>query len=151
MTFIKYEMSVLVRHLTKQKTLATLGRTARQIYKNEGHIYKVETQGYASSLPHRMRGDSKGTYAQFYFVAPTEKVPDIKKGVRYDPEVLRSNVFSVKPFQDTECSLEEELKPPALRKNVQQMIQEADDREPIEVKVKRFDPRTNLGYYPFAH
>ena len=55
------------------------------------------------------------SYFQFYFVAPTENVAELKKDIRFDPEVLRSNVFTVNPYVPIACTLEEELKPPALR------------------------------------
>ncbi|KAK8393071.1 hypothetical protein O3P69_013240 [Scylla paramamosain] len=146
-----FELSLIVKHLPKNSTVAVVKRIAESILDEGGFVSKIESLG-ARELPYRMRAHgqlhSKGSYFLLDFVAPPIKIADITDNFKRDVDLIRPVVFNKEDPLPITCTLHQEIKPPAYRSEVQKMIQEAKQRVPIS-KRKRFKLVTSVGYNPF--
>lgn len=143
--FLRYELSFIVKHLAKSKTLNVAKRSVDAIVNGGGYINKLESLGL-TDLPHNFKGDTKGSYFIVQFVAPTMTLPAVKTALKLDQDIVRSTVIKLKSKKAFECTLQDELKPPVYRPEVHQMIKEAEERVPVKEK---FQQNTGLDYYPF--
>ena len=77
---------------------------------------------------------------------PTKSIPPILEIYKRNPDILKRGFLAMQPPTVPNCTLEDEMKTPAHRPSVQQMIK--DGRKPNKFK-KYWKSNTGLGYYPF--
>lgn len=61
-----------------------------------------------------------------------------------DVDILRKNAAKLKEKEEFECTLEEEMKPPAYREEVINMMRIAKRNQK-----EKYPQNTGLSYYPF--
>jgi small subunit ribosomal protein S6 len=59
-------------------------------------------------------------------------------------DIVRHKIFKVEEPKKYDCTLHEEILPPAYRKDVQELITESEKKKP-----KVWDSKSGLDYYPF--
>lgn len=127
--------------------VATLKRTAGTILDKGGIIRKLENLG-TRPLPHKMSEHGlvhrTGSYFLMHFDCSTQLIADFREEYGRDIDIVRANIFKVEKAEPIQCTLDEELLPPAYRKEVIEMMEVAKKREK-----KKYDQRTGLDYYPF--
>ncbi|XP_050709799.1 probable 28S ribosomal protein S6, mitochondrial [Eriocheir sinensis] len=146
-----YELSLIVKHMPKTRTVTTVKRVAESILDEGGFVSKIESLG-ARDLPYRMKAHgqihSKGSYFLLHFVAPPSNLDDIRDNCKRDVDLVRPVIFKQETLPSTVCTLHEEIKPPVYRSEVQKMIKEAKQRVPIPQR-RKFKLTTSIGYNPF--
>ncbi len=128
--------------------VSTLKRTAETILHKGGIIRKLENLG-TRPLPHKMSEHGlvhrTGSYFLMHFDCPTNLIADFREEYGRDIDIVRSNIFKVEsPVPMIECTLDEELLPPAYRKDVIKMMEVAKKRDK-----PKYDQKSGLDYYPF--
>ncbi|GLG98470.1 hypothetical protein R5R35_014454 [Gryllus longicercus] len=144
---ITYEMPLLLRLMTRPELVSTLKRTAGIIFDQGGIIRRLDSLG-TKDLPYRIssHGAVHRRASQFIieFVVPPSSIKILKDEFERDIDVVRSRIYKVEELTPVECTLHEEILPPAYRKDVQEMV---------ELAKKKFKPKfknnTGLSYYPF--
>lgn len=146
-----YELSLLLRILSKPELVSTLKRTAETILDNGGVLRQFSSLG-TSPLPIKMRSHNQihkdGTYFVMKFDAPSSALDTLRDELHRDIDLVRflvskQEALDSKPF---DCTLEDELQPPAYRKDVQKLIQDSK-KEITRGGYKRNTP--GFDYYPF--
>ncbi len=143
-----YELSLIVKTLSRPALVATLKRTAEMILDQGGYLRKFVSLGH-QTLPYRMKaGDAwhrEGNYFIIQFDAPPTALEQVTDSVRRDIDVIRPSLVKMRPPSKFTCTLEEELQPPAYRKDVTELIEsEGKGKKPL---FKRNIP--GLDYNPF--
>ena len=143
-----YELSLVIRTLARPDLVSTLKRTAEMILDHGGILRKFTSLGN-KPLPYRMKGNNmwhkEATYFLIQFDAPSAAMEQVADAVRRDIDVIRPHFFKMEPKTLFSCTLEEELKPPAYRKDVEDLIQEGRRTKPTYFK--RNIP--GIDYNPF--
>lgn len=83
-------------------------------------------------------------YFIYKFDAPIDSLDDITEECSRDVNVVRRSLYKIQPPVFDQCTLEEELQPPAYRTEVQEMIEVTKRQEK-----KPFDSKAGITYYPF--
>nr|CAG4635191.1 EOG090X0IQO [Alona affinis] len=147
-----YELSLLLRILSKPELVSSLKRTAETISDHGGVLRQFTSLG-TSPLPFKMRAHNQihreGTYFVMNFDIPSSSLDTLRDELHRDIDLVRFLVskeegLTSKPF---ECTLEEELQPPAYRKDVQKMIEEGQKQVRRQGGYNRNTP--GFDYYPF--
>ena len=99
-------------------------------------------------LPHKISEHGlvhkDGVYMSIDFdLAPT-KISELKEEFGRDIDIIRRHIFKTNDLNSEECTLCDELLPPAYRKDVKQMIEIAKKK-----KSYQFQYNSGLKYYPF--
>ncbi|CAH0384129.1 unnamed protein product [Bemisia tabaci] len=148
-----YELALLLRVMPREEIVSSLKRVSSQIFNTGGFIRKIQNIGQQPT-PYKMSAEYGPHREANYFVVEFEVAPHhllpLKRIYERDVDIIRSNIFKVKdPAEESHsCTLDDELKPPAYRKEVQDMIA-------ASLKVKNWKPKsawlpnTGLHYYPF--
>lgn len=76
-------------------------------------------------------------------VAP-KHIQDIQEEYQRDVDILRRSFFKVEEAEKVECTLQDELQPPAYRKEVIEMMNIAKKNQK-----EKYPQNTGLKYYPF--
>merc|ERR1712212_1199547 len=154
--FIKmplYEMSVIVKNLPKGALVQTVKRVAESILDQGGYVRQIQSLG-TRNLPYKMKSHgrvhNKGSYFLLHFDASPTSISDLRDSCMRDVDLVRPVIFKVEAPATIKCTLDEEVKPPAYRSEVQKMIEEADSKLPVNIR-KKFKMNTGLDYYPFGH
>lgn len=71
-------------------------------------------------------------------------IADFEEEYRRDIDIIRASVFKIEPPQRIQCTLDEELLPPAYRKNVIEMMRVSKRKEK-----RKYSQNSGLDYYPF--
>lgn len=79
------------------------------------------------------------------FDAPTSSMDIVLDELRRDIDLIRSNIFKQNEKVKFECTLHEELQPPAYREDVKKLIEEG--KRVITPGYQQKSPGFN--YYPF--
>lgn len=79
------------------------------------------------------------------FDTPPAAIDDLSEEYGRDVDIIRKRIFKVTESEPIECTLHEELLPPAYRKNVQNMIAEGMKQQ----SSTKFKHNSGLDYYPF--
>jgi len=141
-----YEVVFLLKKMAKPETATVLKRAAQQIMKNNGILFRIEGLG-TRSLPYRMRAHgarhTEGSYFLMQFDGSSAMLPIIQDEFQRDVDIIRDGIVRIKPEATYDCTIEEDYKPPAYRKDVQAMIEEGRKRERI------FNMNTGLSYNPW--
>ncbi|KAJ6636376.1 putative 28S ribosomal protein S6, mitochondrial [Pseudolycoriella hygida] len=142
-----YELSVILRQMTRPEIVSTLKRTAETILNNGGIIRKLENLG-TRELPHKMSEHGMvhrhGSYFLVQFDSATHLIEDFNEEFGRDVDIVRSSIFKTQNPEFIRCTLHEELLPPAYRKEVIEMMKLA------QRKAKpKYRQQSGLDYYPF--
>ncbi|XP_035895714.1 probable 28S ribosomal protein S6, mitochondrial [Anopheles stephensi] len=145
-----YELSVILRQMSRPDMVSILKRTATAIFDKGGIIRKLDNLG-TKPLPFKTSAHGvvhrTGSYFVFKFDTPPAAIDDLDEEYGRDVDIIRKRIYraDVSQQEDITCTLHEEMLPPAYRKDVQKMIALADRNKPKKV----FQYNTGLDYYPF--
>nr|CAG4648388.1 EOG090X0IQO [Moina brachiata] len=143
-----YELSMILRPLSKPELVSSLKRTAETIVEHGGILRRFTSIG-SNPLPFKMKAHNvwhrEGIYFLMQFDAPTPALEVVRDELRRDIDLIRSQVIKLEEQKKFECTLEEEQKPPAYRRSVQKLIEEG--RKTVRPMYKQNSPGFN--YYPF--
>ena len=143
-----YELSLILRVVSKPELVASLKRSAETIVQQGGVLRQFISMG-TNPLPYKMRAHTdwhrEGIYFTMKFDAPSFAVEILKDEFKRDIDLIRTYVVKLEEPIRHECTLEEELKPPAYHKDVQQLIEEG--KKTIRNQFQQNTP--GFDYYPF--
>ncbi|XP_071449288.1 small ribosomal subunit protein bS6m [Hetaerina americana] len=141
-----YELALLLRTMPKVETVNALKRAAGSIFERGGIIRQIENLGHMAT-PYKMRNHGmvhkQASYFIFRFDGPSSCIKYLTEEYDRDLDVVRQRIFKVEADKTPECTLDEEMKPPPYRLEVQQMIEEGRKKE------KKFQYNSGFDYYPF--
>lgn len=142
-----HQLSNLKLFVGQPEVVSTLKRTAHKILDNGGIIRKLENLG-TRPLPYKISEHGlvhrTGSYFVMQFDAPTPLIQEMKEEYGRDIDIVRRHIFRVDVPEPVECTLAEEMLPPAYRKEVQQMVAIAKRNEK-----PKYNQKSGLDYYPF--
>ncbi|GIX96123.1 probable 28S ribosomal protein S6, mitochondrial [Caerostris darwini] len=139
------ELSLIMKTLPKQELVAALKRVGTLLLEKGVVIEKLENIG-TRELPVRIRKEGvyhyKGSYFVYTFMGQRAIHKDLDEMCKLDTDILKHGL--VLPFSPPEkCTLEEELQPPALRKSVQNLLNESKKHkgisQPYYKHIKEYD------------
>ncbi|XP_065343983.1 small ribosomal subunit protein bS6m [Cloeon dipterum] len=143
-----YELAFLLKNMSKPDIAVSLKRAAQEIFLRGGFIRKLENLGISKDTPYKISSHGQvhrtASYFALQFDAPPTTVVDLKDVYKRDVDIVRYNIFKVVEPEKAECTLHEEILPPAYRKDVQELLAESEKKKP-----KQWDAKTGLDYYPF--
>lgn len=145
-----YELALMLRTMPKVELIGTLKRVSHAIFDRGGIIRNIENLGFRH-MPYKTSSHGvvhrEANYFIFKIDTATQAITDLKEEYSRDVDIIRQRVFKVQEENDNNCTLEEELLPPAYREEVQKMI------EVGKTQVNRFSYKfkynSGLDYYPF--
>ncbi|CAL8147535.1 unnamed protein product [Orchesella dallaii] len=133
--------------MARPEVAKVLKRAATNIYYNQGILFGIENLGHRA-LPYSISSEGRrhreGSYFLIRFDATPSSIDVLRDEFRRDIDIIRHGFMRIKPEEKFECTLDEEMKPPAYREDVKKMIEEGRKKE-------RFQHRqmTGLNYNPF--
>ncbi|XP_076298180.1 mitochondrial ribosomal protein S6 [Lasioglossum baleicum] len=143
-----YEMPVLLRIMRKPECAEVLKRIANTIFETGGFIRKIENWG-DKELPCKASSHGK-VYKEaghffFCFDVPPASLKDLTDEYNRDIDIIRTKIYKQNPLEPekVECTLEEELLPPAYRPSILKLLEHKKKGK------KEFKYNSGLGYYPF--
>nr|CAG4636661.1 EOG090X0IQO [Eubosmina coregoni] len=143
-----YELSLVLRILSKPELISTLKKTGENIVQHGGILRQFISMG-TNPLPFKMKAHNvwhrEGTYFVMKFDAPSSSMETLQDELRRDIDLIRSNLFKNEKRDKFECTLEEELQPPAYREDVKKLIEEGK----IVNKPLYQQNSPGFDYYPF--
>ncbi|KAL5291252.1 hypothetical protein ACFFRR_010575 [Megaselia abdita] len=142
-----YELAFIVRKMSRPEVVSTLKRTSEAIWKKGGFIRKLDNLG-SRALPHKISEHGlvhrEGQYFNIQFDAPPANIKDLSDEFGLDIDIIRKNFFKMEEPPKFECTLQEEMLPPAYRKEVKDMIKIAQKKQK-----KKYQYNSGFDYYPF--
>ena len=143
-----YEASLTLKLLSRPELISSLKRSAETIVQQGGVLRQFLSLG-TNPLPYRMKAHNtwhkEGTYFVMKFDAPSATIEILTDEFKRDIDLIRSHVVKLEERAKEECTLEEELQPPAYRKDVQKLLEEG--RKSVRPMYKQNTP--GFDYYPF--
>lgn len=123
-------------------------RTAEIIFEKGGILRKLDNLGFAQ-LPYKISMD-RTPYRQanrfiYTFDVPPKELSFLREECKLDVDIIRSVIYESNQTKPHECTLEEEMKPPAYRKEVKELLRLGKRREKTY-----WLPQTGVDYYPFS-
>ena len=113
-----------------------------------GILRQFTSLGY-NALPYRMRAHNvwhkEANQFVMKFDAPAPAVMNLSDSFKRDIDIIRQKFVKMDKSLAFECTLEEEMQPPAYRKDVEKLIQEG--RKEKQTFYKQRTP--GYDYYPF--
>lgn len=131
-----YELMLVLRPMPKQEVVDCLKRAANIIWKESGVINRIEYFGL-NKLPYTRRGQNEdekiyeGSYFLYHLSMSNVKIINLRPELKLELDIVRffgSLSDESKVPEDYDCTLEEELRPPAFRKSVQPLLEEKNVR-----------------------
>ncbi|CAG2103877.1 unnamed protein product [Medioppia subpectinata] len=131
-----YELFFITKRLSKKELVSCLKRTGELILNSSGILRKLENLG-TRQLPFKLRTPvpgskryASGNFFLFHCDVPPLTIYKIHESLRMDTDIMkvRYTTKDTKIPDDYECTLEEELKPPALRPSVQMLVKQNEER-----------------------
>lgn len=145
-----YELALLLRAMPKPELKTTLKRISNVIFNTGGIIRDIENLGFRP-MPYKTSAHGvvhrEANYFLFKFDTASKMVIDIKDEYKRDVDVIRQRIFKTPVETAVECTLEQELLPPAYRKEVQKMMEIGKRRQ--NPFTHKFHYNSGLDYYPF--
>nr|CAG4649833.1 EOG090X0IQO [Scapholeberis mucronata] len=143
-----YELSLTLRILPRTELISSIKRSADKILQQGGMLRQFQYLG-TTPLPLKLRAHSawhrEGTYFLIKFDAPSASIDLLKDEFKRDIDLIRAFVVRCEKPVSFQCTLEEELQPPAYRADVQKLIEEG--RKHIGQTYKQNSP--GFDYFPF--
>ena len=152
--------------------VSTLKRTAETIFNKGGIIRKIDNLG-SKPLPYKMSANgqvyktgvgiprlfiynlnftinfSLQSYFVYKFDSPPNSLKNLYEECERDIDVIRQRIYKVQEDLVThDCTLHDDLQPPAYRKEVQKMVAIGKKQQERAAK-KKFQYNSGLDYYPF--
>lgn len=131
-----YELMLVLRPMPKKEVVDCLKRAADIVWKENVVINKIEYFGF-NKLPYWGRGQNEGEKSHegsyfLYHLSMNNKTPKLlRPEFKLELDII-NYTFALsdesKIPQDYECTLGEELLPPAFRKSVQPLLDEKNVR-----------------------
>lgn len=122
-------------------------RTATAIFDQGGFIRRIDNLG-PQKLPFKVSKHGLVNTAGNAFVLKFDVKPpalqDLKEEFGRDVDIIKQGIFRVQEPEKVECTLQDELQPPAYRKEVIEMINVAKRKQK-----EKYPQNTGLSYYPF--
>ncbi|XP_008213719.1 probable 28S ribosomal protein S6, mitochondrial [Nasonia vitripennis] len=148
-----YEMPLLLKIMTRPELVVTLKRTAESIFKKGGFIRKIDNLGKLAT-PYRMSANNEthkeANYFIIHFDLPPSKLATLNEECQRDIDIVKCKIYNKNEDKKIECTLHEELLPPAYRPQVQKMLAIGAKQQAKKDKLKhKFKFNTGLDYYPF--
>lgn len=123
-------------------------RTAESILEKGGILRKIENLG-TKETPYKISSHGlvhrTGSYFLMNFDVAPQQIEDLKEEYGRDIDIVRRHIFKVEEPKKIECTFHEEMKPPAYRKEVIDMIELGKKNQ----KKPKFQYNSGLDYYPF--
>ncbi|EDW68840.1 small ribosomal subunit protein bS6m isoform X1 [Drosophila virilis] len=142
-----YELALVLRQLPRPELISVIKRTAEAIFDKGGIIRKFENLG-TRALPFKVSEHGvvhrEATHFTITFDTAPTKLSDLKEEFGRDIDIIRRYIFKVEEPEDYECTLHEEMLPPAYRKDVQELIDIAKRKQK-----PKYNYNSGLDYYPF--
>ncbi|XP_067613659.1 small ribosomal subunit protein bS6m [Eurosta solidaginis] len=142
-----YELTMVLRQMSRPEVVSVLKRTAGTILDNGCIIRKLENLG-TRTLPYKIREHGvvhrEGNYFTIFFDAAPTKISDFMEEFGRDIDIIRRRIYKIEEPEEFECTLHDELLPPAYRTEVQEMIAIAKRKQK-----PKFKYNSGLDYYPF--
>lgn len=85
-----------------------------------------------------------GSHFVLEFDSSPKLIADLKEEYGRDIDIVRRHIFRITPNEKSECTLHDELLPPAYRKDVIEMINIGN-----QDKKKEYKYNSGFDYYPF--
>ncbi|XP_076303032.1 small ribosomal subunit protein bS6m-like [Lasioglossum baleicum] len=143
-----YEMPLLLRLSNKPEYVTALKNVANSIFETGGFIRKIENWG-TRALPCKTNAHGKihteANHFLIYFDIPPSQVSKIENDCKRNLSIVRATIYKPSEPSNTECTLHEELLPPAYRPSVQKLLEESRKYR----KEPKFKYNSGLDYYPF--
>jgi len=137
---VAYEISVIIKAVSKAKMVSTMKRTCEMIMANKGYIESIQFLG-TRALPLKIhkygQAFNRGSYFIINYHTPYTARDDIKDNCKRDVDIIRETIFPKESAQEFICSLHDEIKPPAYRADVAKMITEGEERMPKNLKNRK--------------
>ncbi|XP_050422166.1 probable 28S ribosomal protein S6, mitochondrial [Adelges cooleyi] len=147
-----YELCMLFKALPRTEIVGCLKRTASKIFEAGGFIRRIDNLGTADT-PWRISSHEaihkEANYFILEFDVPTQALKPLNNYLTRDIDIIKRTIFRV-PGNDPQpaCTLHEELKPPAYRSEVKEMIAIGRRKREREAK-KKVQFNTSIDFMPF--
>lgn len=146
-----YELALMLRAMPKPELKSTLTRISHAIFNRGGIIRNIENLGFRP-MPYKTSSHSvvhrEANYFIFKIDTATQAVVDLREEYSRDVDIIRQRVYKTQEKADgNNCTLEEELLPPAYREEVQKMIELGKTQ--VNRFTYKFKYNSGLDYYPF--
>ncbi|KAG5680135.1 hypothetical protein PVAND_009660 [Polypedilum vanderplanki] len=143
-----YELALMLRTMSRPEIVTTLKRTTEAIFSKGGFLRQLDYLG-DKQLPYRVHKNSQKHFTGSAFIVTFDvspkKLDDLLEEYTRDVDILKRSIFKIEDEpQKIECTLDEELKPPAYRKEVINMMEKA-----AKGQKEKYPQNTGLNYYPF--
>lgn len=131
-----YELMFVLRPMPKQEVVDCLKRAANIIWNESGVINRIEYLGH-NKLPYYGKGQNEGekvhegSFFLYHISMSNHKISNLRPELKLELDIINYTGFlsdESKIPEDYECTLHEELLPPAFRKSVQPLIEEKNVR-----------------------
>ncbi|GBP63210.1 Probable 28S ribosomal protein S6, mitochondrial [Eumeta japonica] len=145
-----YELSLALRAMPKTELKETLKRISNTIFGQGGIIRNIENLGFRK-LPYKTSANGMVHHEVHFYLfkmdTPSRSIKNLREEYRRDVDIVRQRIFRTQADSQEPCTLEEELLPPAYRKEVQKMIEIGKiQQNPFTFKFKY---NSGFDYYPF--
>ncbi|KAL0839589.1 hypothetical protein ABMA28_016278 [Loxostege sticticalis] len=146
-----YEFAMMFRAMPKSELKTCLKRVSQAIFDRGGIIKNIENLGF-KPMPYKTSSHGLVHREANYFVlkvdTATQAVADLKEEYSRDVDIIRQRVYKVQDeTENSACTLEEEMLPPAYREDVQKMIKIGKTQ--VNRFTYKFKYNSGLDYYPF--
>ncbi|XP_024943075.1 probable 28S ribosomal protein S6, mitochondrial isoform X2 [Cephus cinctus] len=130
--------------------VSTLKRAATAIFEKGGFIRKIENLGQ-KDLPAKTSSHGvvsrQAHYFVIYFDVPPKHISNLEDIFNRDIDIVRNRIYKHDlTVNNKPCTLEDELKPPPYRRDVQKLLKITERQES---RKKKFSYKSGLNYYPF--
>ncbi|XP_014681746.1 PREDICTED: 28S ribosomal protein S6, mitochondrial-like [Priapulus caudatus] len=118
-----YELTLILRTMQRPNTAAALKRTAMAVIDRGGVVSKIENLGMCT-LPYKMRRHgvthTQGSYFLMRYFSPPTITAELMEHIGRDVDIVKRGIHATedKPEVAPPCTLEEETKPAAYRKDL---------------------------------
>ncbi|CAG9791995.1 unnamed protein product [Diatraea saccharalis] len=145
-----YELAIMLRAMPKNELKSSLRRISQAIFDRGGIIRNIENLGFRPT-PYKTSAHGLVHREANYFIikvdTASQAVADLKEEYSRDVDIIRQRVFKAPTDIQDSCTLEDELLPPAYRKDVQKMIDIGKTQ--VNRFTYKFKYNSGLDYYPF--
>jgi len=138
-----YELFLITKRLSKKDLVSCLKRTGELVLNSNGILRKIENMG-TRSLPFRFttgipgnKNYTSGNFFLYHCDVPPQTIYKIADSIKMDTDIMRVyfDEKKVKIADDYVCTLDEELKPPALRPSIQSLVRQNEERLKASKKI----------------
>lgn len=134
-----YELTLVLRPMAKPEIVETLKRCANLIWKGNGVIKKIDFLG-CKKLPYKIPSSTENeiyheaNYFTYHVSINSERMKEIRPEYKLDIDVIISKFNLAEEStipENYECTLEEELKPPAYRESIKPLLESKNVRADV--------------------